>query len=184
MKNIIKKIYSKLFDYGGQINFESSYSVEESIRILSGITKRNNFLISMFSVVSSPLLVGEVSEKKVVLHRVVPFFANAQKPVFFGRFVKLDGRVFLEGVFTTSLFPKVVLLVNLIILTVVESSILISVFGHNNSDGVLLRIAQAFFVPTVVFISYWVAIAIKRWSRKDVEWISEKITNTLQYSKR
>lgn len=180
MKNLIKKIYSKLFDYGGPINIESSYSVEESIKILSGITRRNSFMISMFSMVSSPQLVGEVSEKKVVLQRVAPFFANAQKPVFFGRFVKLDERALLEGVFTTSLLPKVVLFINLIILTVVELIIIFSVFGHNNFDRLLLKIAQVFFIPALVFISYWVAIAIKRWSSKDVVWISEKITSVLQ----
>ena len=89
--------------WGGSepVEFISAYGLAESVARLKAATK----LWSLFNV-SEQAAVGRVSETRVSLRRVIPMFANSFKPVFTGRFSRVNGQVVLTGRFGLSWFVK------------------------------------------------------------------------------
>ena len=98
---MIKKLDAFLF---GNIPFscESNFSLEESVIHLKENTKR-----SVFSSLFKQKAAGKVSASKVRLQRVIPFFGNSFKPILVGKFKEKNGKVYLEGKFTTFLLSKI-----------------------------------------------------------------------------
>jgi hypothetical protein len=91
--------------YGGlPAEFESAFSLEESVQRLATATERSR---SVFSSITREVAVGTVREDRVSLERAIPFVGNSFKPLFTGRFHRLDGRVILSGQFTMPLWVKV-----------------------------------------------------------------------------
>src|SRR5437016_13971963 len=89
--------------YGSyRAEFESDFDLCESIQRLSAATSR-----SVFSAWTHQAAVGKVSESRVSLQRVIPFFGNAGKPFFVGEFVVRNGRTILSGRFTLHWSAKV-----------------------------------------------------------------------------
>jgi hypothetical protein len=86
-------------------DFESAYSLEESVRRLSATTDRR--------VGQSPheAAVGKVARNRVVLRKVSPASSNAFKPHFIGSFRQVGRRVVLSGRFAPALMPKLFMLV-------------------------------------------------------------------------
>jgi hypothetical protein len=76
------------------VEFESPFSVEESVQRLRASTGR-----SFLSALTRERATGTVTESHVSLQRTIPMVGNSFKPFFRGRFVKKDGRVFLVGRF-------------------------------------------------------------------------------------
>src|SRR5437016_14676948 len=88
--------------YGSyRAEFESDFDLPESVRRLSAATSR-----SVFSALTHQAAAGKVSESRVSLQRVIPFFGNGMKPFFFGKFDVRDGRTILSGQFTLHWFVK------------------------------------------------------------------------------
>lgn len=81
--------------------FDSSFSLEESIRRLEAATKSTSF-----TALTAQRAVGRVREDKVLLQRVIPFVQNSFKPVYVGRFIRTRAGVRLEGRFTMHWFVK------------------------------------------------------------------------------
>src|SRR5271165_4780867 len=81
--------------------FESAYSLEESVQHLSAATRR-----SVFRALTTEAAVGKVSADRVSLQRVIPFFGNSFKPFFVGKLHNNDGRIILIGRFTMLWFTK------------------------------------------------------------------------------
>ncbi len=91
------------FLYGDvAVSFRSDFPMSESVVRLRGGTGR-----SIFSSLLREAVVGRVSESRVRLQRVQPFFSNGFKPIFAGAFRRHQGRVVLAGRFTMLLFSKV-----------------------------------------------------------------------------
>lgn len=100
---MIQKILNLL--YGGTpATFESSFSLEESVRRLKAATKQTSF-----SALTMQQAVGRVHEDKVVLERVIPFVHNSFKPVFVGQFEHTRSGIRLQGHFTMDWLAKVFL---------------------------------------------------------------------------
>ena len=91
------------------VQFPSDFPLAESVARLRARTKRSVFL-SLFERSAA----GPVTESRVLLQRVIPFFGNSFKPVFVGAFTQSHGRVVLEGRFTMLLFTKVFMTIWLI----------------------------------------------------------------------
>jgi hypothetical protein len=98
---MIKKLDTFLF---GNIPFycESEFSLEDSVSRLKNNTQR-----FVFSSLFKQKAAGKVCVSKVRLQRVIPFFGNSFKPILVGEFKEENGRVCLEGKFTTFLFSKI-----------------------------------------------------------------------------
>jgi len=62
---------------------------------------------SVFRTMFTEAIVGKVTVDKVVLSRYRPWIRNSFNPVFRGRFVFLDGRTMLTGVFGLHKFVKI-----------------------------------------------------------------------------
>jgi hypothetical protein len=75
--------------------FESSFSLEESVRRLEAATRRTTF-----SDLTSEQAVGRVGESRVVLGRSIPYVRNSFKPYFVGRFQKTHDGIVLRGTFS------------------------------------------------------------------------------------
>ena len=99
--SLLGKILQELFG-GIPARFTSAYSLEESVERLRSATKR-----SPFRGLFKEAAVGKVSEQKVSLQRVVPFFGNSFKPIFKGGFEREANGIVLEGQFTKFLVTKV-----------------------------------------------------------------------------
>ena len=90
--------------YGSSpVEFESMFSLEESVSHLRSATRR-----SMFSTLAREAA-GPVSAGRVRLQHVKPFFSNSFKLFFIGRFRDVNGQVVLTGRFTMLWFVKVFL---------------------------------------------------------------------------
>jgi len=96
------RIIRNLLYRGIPARFDSDFPLEDSVRRLREATKR-----SVFSELTRQSAVGTVSERKVKLQRVIPFFGNSWKPIFIGEFLIDHGRVVLDGQFTMFTSTKV-----------------------------------------------------------------------------
>jgi len=82
--------------------FESRFSLEESVARLKRVTSR-----FAFCALTCQRAVGPVRETRVSLQRVIPFVGNSFKPFFIGRFVLSNQQVKLTGRFTMSRFVRI-----------------------------------------------------------------------------
>jgi len=98
---MLTRIFNFLFG-NVPVRFPSEFPLSESVARLRARTKRSVF-VSLFERSAA----GPVTESRVRLQRVIPFFGNSFKPIFVGAFTQRHGRVVLEGRFTMFLFSKV-----------------------------------------------------------------------------
>jgi hypothetical protein len=80
--------------------FESAFSLEESVQRLGAV-------IEPSPSITREVAVGTVCEDRVSLERAIPFVGNSFKPLFIGKFHRLDGRIILSGQFTIPWWVKV-----------------------------------------------------------------------------
>jgi hypothetical protein len=76
----------ELFLRGAQVEFESDYSLAESVERLQAVSRA-----------LSPAIRGTVAETYVSIHRADPPRRQDFRPWFFGRFLERNGRVVLRG---------------------------------------------------------------------------------------
>ena len=86
--------------------FESDFSLQESVNRLRAATKR-----TIFSAIFQQAAVGRVTAQQVSLHRVIPLWHNSFKPFFRGSFHQNGNRIVLSGRFTMRWFTKAFLTV-------------------------------------------------------------------------
>ncbi len=175
---MLKKIDTFLF---GNIPFscESKYSLEDSIIRLNNATKR-----SVFSSLTKQNAVGKISASKVNLQRVAPFFGNSFKPIFIGKFQTENGKIFLNGKFTTFLLSKVFMAIWFsfaLFWTSLAIKQVITVLGTTSNRFEIEPIV--FLFPTFGFL--FIAIGILfiklcwRFSLKDMDYLKKVIIGAL-----
>ena len=149
--------------------FESDFTLEESIERLSAATQPLAFG-SFFEEGA----VGEVTESRVVLQRVIPAVGNSFKPFFKGSFRLENERVVLDGRFTMLLFVKIFTGVFVAFsLFFAALGIVQSAQGDPKGHGIaIVGTAMAAFCMVLVWLSRWLA-------RNDVQWLSSLITTAL-----
>jgi hypothetical protein len=165
--------------FGGiPVRFKSAYPLQESIDRLRSQTKR-----SVFAGLFRQEAVGRVSEQKVRLQRVIPFFGNSFKPVFRGQFRHDTDAVILEGQFTRFTFTKVFMgsWLGFGVLWILLSGVI--------SLGTALKPDKTFddyvtiFLPAfgagVLTLGYLLVRFGWWWSRGDIEYLSSVIRQAL-----
>lgn len=175
----MKKLFDSVFDYANAIQFESKLSLEASTQKLSEITKKNYPHVAILSAVRASQLTGKVTAEKVVLHRVRPLVGNVYGPYFVGKFISHDGKVLLEGKFTMNNFAKTAITLGLFVVVIFEVIVVISTFGSSETSNMTASTLQVLFLPAIASIALGVLLLIKKWSGKDVEWMSDRIQEAL-----
>lgn len=171
------KILRDLFD-GIPVRFASAYPLEESIERL-----RSQTMVSVFSGLFRERAVGRVSEQKVKLQRVAPFFGNSFKPVFRGKFKRDANGIALEGKFTRFLTTKLFMGFGFgfSLLWILFSSV-ISLGTALKPDKTVVDYA-VILMPVlgvgIVVLGYLLARFGWWWSRGDIDYLSAVITQAL-----
>lgn len=158
------------FLYGSTAaEFESVFSIEESIARLSAATKT-----SVFKAISHQAAVGSVNDKKVSLQRVIPFVGNSFKPIFVGSFRCVGSKTVLLGHFTMHWVVK---------------AFLTFWFGFCALWTILATSAaiadprSAWFAPIFgigLFAAGVALVRVGQWfARNDIDWLSSLISKVL-----
>ena len=163
--------------YGSSpVEFESMFSLEESVSHLRSATRR-----SMFSTLAREAAVGPVSVGRVRLQHVKPFFANSLKPFFIGRFRDVNGHVVLTGRFTMLWFVKAFLTFwfGFCALWTILAAVLavITAIGSRAGDPTIWIfpfVGFGMFAIGVGFVSF-----ARKLSEKDVDYLSRVIRGAL-----
>lgn len=176
---MIKKLDTFLF---GNIPFscESKFSLEDSVTRLKENTKR-----SVFSSFFKQKACGKVSAKKIRLQRVIPFFGNSFKPILIGRFKEENGRVYIEGKFTTFLFSKIFMTIWFSFAIFWTALAIIQVAKtFANQTGQLLFEAFLFPVGGIAFIGIGILFIKLCWrlSAKDIDYLKKVVVESLTKS--
>jgi hypothetical protein len=167
---------NRLFDFTNTVRFESSLPLDVAIRQLAEMTKRPNPAIVIASLIDKPRMVGNVSENSVILFWVVPLFGNPFKPFLYGKFLNVNNKTVLEGVFTMSESTKMIVYAFFAVAALFELLILYAGWTGNSRVTAL----SLLFIPALVFLML-VMIFTGRWfSRKDVERISSELNSVLK----
>lgn len=155
------------------IEFQSAFGLAESVDRLKAATRR-----SIFQAMARQAAVGRVSAQRVVLQRVIPMFGNSFKPLFVGRFIEREGRVFLVGQFRISRLVRVFMTLwfGVLTLMVLFSATGVPLSSHDRWFGLLAGIGMATGGMAVVTFGRWLA-------RNDPAWISGVIEGALSAEK-
>jgi len=152
-------------------DFESRFGLDESVRKLSDATTRFVFLL-----VTKPVAVGKVSNDRVSLRRVTPFYGN-NFYFFFGEFREQNGRVALSGHFTLSPFFKLFMTLWLSVCPVWTSVAAVAVIARGDTHLWWFPLfGVGAFGAGVTFV--WL---LKWMSRKDIAWLSRVIQDSLSH---
>jgi len=100
-QTMFKRLFFAIFPRK-PIEFPSDYPLDESVSRLAAAVEQ-----TVYSSLFKQRAVGPVRKDYVRLKRVNPFLGNTSKPIFFGRFESVDGRVVLKGVFRVSTFVMI-----------------------------------------------------------------------------
>jgi hypothetical protein len=179
LQNAIRDLFS-----GVPARFASAYVLHESIERLRSRTKKKR---STFAGRLAQEAVGEVSAQTVVLQRVRPFFGNSFRRVFVGQFRQYADSVVLEGKFAMPLFARVfmgfwfgfgVLCVALSSVTAVATAV--AAREHPEWSAILVT---PFFGVAILALGYLGTRPSSRWSRADIEFLSDVIAQALGSSR-
>lgn len=159
------------FFYGSiPAEFESKFSLDESIRRLERMTKRTSF-----GALTSQAAVGRVTERRVILKRSIPFISNSFKPFFVGRLKRTRHGIILEGRFTMHWLIKAFLTYwfgfCLVWTALASYAVLVS------------QTAEQWWFPLAGIAMFGMGFCIvqtgKFFSRNDREWLSNVIRSAL-----
>jgi hypothetical protein len=168
MLESIKRIW-----FGSEnVEFESSFGLEESIEHLRAATRR----WALFS--PREVAVGKVTESRVSLQRVIPMVHNSFKPSFVGRFERRGAKICLVGCFAINRFTKVFMAIW--ICGVAAMTLLATVLGgatySHSHDPLPMPLFGAGMVVFAVLLSGFAS-----WlSRNDSVWLSRVIREALK----
>ena len=160
-------------------SFTSDFPLTVSVERLRERTNR-----TVFSALLRQAAVGPVTESRVRLQRVIPLFGNSFKPIFVGRFERIEGRVVLRGRFTMFLFSKIFMTLWLAFArfwtTIAAAAVLETV---TRKDVTFQDDPMKLFSPLIGVVFFLVGIAFVRgcwWlSRGDIAFLTSVIQNAL-----
>jgi hypothetical protein len=158
------------FLYGSTCaQFESHYSVHESVSRLAEEVKPSNF-----HPFSGQCAVGTVTEKEVLIHRKIPFVRNSWKPVFVGSFEADGNKAILKGQFRFSNWTVASMSFVFLFITLWTVLVTISVTSkpETNFWFPLFGVAMLGVNIAMFFLGKW-------FSRNDVAWLSKVISRAL-----
>jgi hypothetical protein len=116
---------------------------------------------------------GRVSERRVHLYRVIPFWANSFAPFFVGKLKSLNGGVVLSGTFSMNFAVKVFMTVWFLITLVGSVGVLVAAAA---GSAMLPGNAAFLVIPFGLFAFGIVLVKTGQWfSRGDVAYISSVI---------
>jgi hypothetical protein len=175
--SLLGRIFHELFG-GMPVRFTSAYPMEESIERLRSRTRKSSFR-GLFQEGA----VGRVSEEKVSLQRVIPFFSNSFKTVFKGGFKRETNGVALEGQFTKFFVTKIVLgfLFGFVVLWTLLSCVIAlgTALMPDKTLGVTLTIFFPLIGASMLIAGYALVRLGAPWSRADIAYLSGVITQAL-----
>jgi hypothetical protein len=163
--------------YGSSpVEFESMFSLEESVSHLRSATRQ-----SIFSTLTQEAAVGPVSVGRVRLQHVKPPFANSFKPFFIGQFRDINGHIVLTGRFTMLWFVKAFLTFwfGFCALWTILATLgaVITAIGSRPGDPTIWILPFAGFGMFAIGIGF-VSFA-RKLSEKDVDYLSRVIRGAL-----
>ncbi len=174
---MLRRIFQDVFG-GTPVRFVSAYPLQESIERLRSQTKR-----SVFAGLFRQEAVGRISEQKVTLQRVTPFFGNCFKPIFRGQFRHDANAAVLEGQFTRFTFTKVFMgfwvgfgLLWLLLSCVISLG---TAFKPDKTADDYITIFAPTFGVGMLMLGYLLVRLGWWWSRGDIEYLSGVITQAL-----
>jgi hypothetical protein len=175
--SLLRRIFHELFG-GIPVRFASAYPLETSIERLRSRTRK-----SPFGGLFQEGVAGRVSEEKVSLRRVIPFFSNGFKPVFKGRFKREANGVVLEGQFTKFFVTKIVMgfSFGFVVLWTLLSCVIAlgTALMPDKSLGVSLTIFFPLIGASTLIAGYALVRLGAPWSRNDIAYLSGVITQAL-----
>jgi hypothetical protein len=151
------------------VEFKSAYGLAESVARLQAATSR-------FSLrkMADQVAMGTVSERRVLLQRVIPTLENSFKPFFRGRFEQRGAEVHLIGRF--AMFWPVKVFMTLWLIVTLSMAFPVA-WRH---VGVPLEVAPPRGVPLLMFgFGVLLVIAGKWFGRHDEAWLSDVIRKAL-----
>lgn len=164
----------KLFKYTDRVSFPASGTLEQSVSKLESLLNKNQNSKSLLDINSEPFLNGDVSNNKVKLYKVTPMYGNTFKPIFFGKFEENNNKVSLVGVFKIGFFERLMSWVFSVIgiaVQIITLPLIDSAYGIEN--------LKYFWPLLFVLLGILIIFFAKLFSKKDVDWITKQITNTI-----
>jgi len=146
-----------------EVEFESDYSLAESVQRLQDLTRA-----------LSPAIRGTVAETYVSIHRADPPVWQEFRPWFFGSFLVKNGRVVLRGGYSMHDGIKVFVAVWLLGCTIALWLSIRPALEGDSSMALPL-------VPLGLLVAGVLVVALgRKWTRDDPAWINDVITRTLK----
>ena len=176
---MLTRIFNFLFG-NVPVRFPSEFPLSESVARLRARTKRSVF-VSLFERSAA----GPVTESRVRLQRVIPFFGNSFKPIFVGRFEHSHGRVILQGRFTMFLFSKIFMTAWLgfaVVLTIIAAAATLHTVMRSDANPEQDLMTLLFPLVGIGFFLAGVAFVRGCWwlSRSDIPFLTSVIQAALR----
>jgi hypothetical protein len=149
--------------------FQSQYSVSESVTRLASVVKP-----SIFQSFSGECVVGKVTETKVSIQRVIPFIGNSWKPFFIGSFEPLGTGSVLRGQFMFSIWTRVFMSVWFGFITFWTVLATTTVLTKSPSD-----LWFPLFGVGMIGAGIAMVLSGKWFARNDAAWLAQVISNAL-----
>ena len=169
---MIKPLFEKT-----EVEYESNYTIDESTARLKGMVRSSWNPFPM-----KPGVYGKVSEDRVRLYRVHPFVRNAFIPIFIGVFRSVEGKVVLEGIYSTDGYVKIFMGVwfTLVIMGMVFATL--HIFQELMSKGTrIFDLHPMVLIPYGLFVCGVLLVKVGKWfSRNDISYISKVIRRALR----
>ncbi len=171
------KTFRSLFSYTDKVQFPTNLSLDEAAKKIDQGSRGQTLLTLVGSVVDKPTLMGWANKDEVLLHRIRPFIGNATKPYFYGKFIKTDKGLVLEGIFKMNRLARVWFSIPAFFALLLELLVLLTFSADPSANTVqfLTYEIPAFLAFLLAFI-----FAGKFLARNDVGWISKEIKEVLK----
>jgi hypothetical protein len=158
------------FLYGStSVDFDSAYSVDESVRRLSAATES-----SSLKALANQAAVGSVTESKVSFQRSIPLIRNSFKPFFVGTFLHRDGGATLSGVFRMHRAVQIFMTFWFGFCLLWTAITTVGTMAHPQNPPILPLFGLGMIVGGVVLV-----LVGKWFARNDIEWLSGVINKAL-----
>lgn len=173
------KFHRGIFYYIPQVQFESKFSIDESIDRLTKVSRsfyRSHINLDDFE----PKLSGHVMKDDVALHRHDPAVHWTGRPYFIGKFVTRDNKVFLDGCFRVTVLEGISYIIGYVMTVVIFSAFLLGLaFGEpdaNTRENKWIMFGFLAAISSLVYLFNWIS---RNWVARDIEWISDHIKKAL-----
>ena len=178
MKRVVKMAKQKMFYWKIGAEYESSYSIEESVKRLQDVTQHDRSFFCLRKGVY-----GKVTRDYVSLCRFVPYMRNSFKPFFVGKFQHSRGRVVLKGVYSMHIFVKVFLGVWFSMPIVSFITRVVPIFDEIlNGERNISPLIRSSGALEILLFGIGLVLVGQLFSRNDIIYISKFINDNLKES--